>query len=154
MKTILKTTTKASVILRAFFLYIWLTVLSVLSVTDTYFSVYLLCAVIGILCLYDNYKTARICTGKSRWILRLFSGVFSFAVVLANYSLFDPLSVLQNLFEAACCLIGGYFLSQAVLLYLLDRLPFSASDSGRKAPGRVFSAVFGTIALIDLLYLF
>ena len=50
-------TNKAAVILRAILIYIWLTVLSPLSVTDTYYSVYLLCGVIGLLCLYDNYKS-------------------------------------------------------------------------------------------------
>ena len=71
-KTLLKDTTKASVILRSFFIYIWLTHLSVLSETDTYYSVYLLCGVLGILCLYDNYKTRRNCPESQMWILRGF----------------------------------------------------------------------------------
>lgn len=153
MKTLRNTTSKFSVILRAFFIYIWLTVLAELSVTDTYYSVYLLCGILGIFCLYDNYKTGRKVDGKSGWLLSFFSGVFAFAVVLANYPLFDPLKVLQNLFEAICCLAGGYFLSQSVLIYLLDRLPYSEIRSERKYPGIVFCVVFGSIALIDLLYL-
>ena len=104
MKTLIKDVSKVSVILRAFFIYIWLTVLSELSGTDTYYSVYLLCAILGILCLYDNYKSGRVCSGGNRSVLQIFSALFSFAVVLANYALFDPLSVLQNLFDAACCL--------------------------------------------------
>jgi len=154
MKTLLQSTSRVTVILRASFIYIWLTVLSELSVTDTYYSVYLVCGMFGFLCLYDNYKTGRICLSKSKWFLSIFSVVFSFAVVLANFPLFDPLTVLQNLFEAACCLLGGYFLAQSVLLYLLERLPFSAVGNGREHPGTIFFAVFGTIALIDLLYLF
>lgn len=146
--------TKASAISRAFFIYIWLTRLSVLSVTDTYYSVYLLCGMLGVFCLYDNYKTKRHCCGRQLWVLRGFSGVFSFAVVLANYSLFLPLNVLQNLFEACCCLVGGYFLAQAVLLYLLQRLPFSVEEGGKKYPAAVFLTVFCSIALVDLLYLF
>lgn len=154
MKTLITNTGKAAVILRAFLIYIWLTVLAELSVTDTYYSVYLLCAILGILCLYDNYKTKQVCSGKEKGILWIFSGLFSFSVVLANYSLFEPLSVLQNLFEAVCCLFGGFFLAEAVLIYLLKRLPFAAVGEGKKHPAAVFLTVFGSIALIDLLYLF
>ena len=154
MRTLIRDTRKGAVILRAFFLYIWLTVLAELSVTDTYYSVYLLCAVLGVFCLYDNYKTGRCCEGKQKWALRIFSAVFSASVVFANYELFEPLSVLQNVFEAGCCLAGGYFLGEAVLVYFLDRLPFVTGIDGRKYPKAVFLAVFGTIAFIDLLYLF
>ena len=139
---------------RSFFLYIWLTVLAQLSVTDTYFSVYLLCAVLGIFCLYDNYKVGRSCEGRQKWALWVFSALFSSSVVFANYQLFEPLSVLQNLFEAGCCLLGGFFLGEAVLVYLLGRLPFAAAEGGKKYPTAVFLAVFGSIACIDLLYLF
>ena len=154
MRTLIRDTRKGAVILRAFFLYIWLTVLAELSVTDTYYSVYLLCAVLGVFCLYDNYKTGRCCEGKQKWAFRIFSAVFSASVVFANYELFEPLSVLQNVFEAGCCLAGGYFLGEAVLVYFLDRLPFVTGIDGRKYPKAVFLTVFGTIAFIDLLYLF
>ena len=154
MKTILKDTSKASVILRSVFIYIWLTRLSVLSVTDTYYSVYLLCGMLGVFCLYDNYKMKRTCLGRQTWTLRVFSAIFSLAVVFANYSLFLPLTVLQNLFEAVLCLIGGYFLAQAILLYLLQRLPFSVEKGDNKYAVAVFFAVFGSIAFIDLLFLF
>ena len=154
MRILSKNTRKSAVVLRAFFLYIWLTVLAELSVTDTYYSVYLLCAVLGVFCLYDNYKTCRCCAGKQKWIIWAFSTVFSASVVFANYELFEPLSVLQNLFEAGCCMLGGFFLGESVLIYLLDRLPFVTVVGGRKYPTAVFFAVFGTIACIDLMYLF
>ena len=98
---------RIAVIVPAFFIYIWLTVLAELSVTDTYYSVYVLCGILGILCLYDNYKTGRTCTGQQNRSLSIFAALFSAAVVLANYPLFEPLTVLQNVFEAGCCLIGG-----------------------------------------------
>lgn len=145
---------KASVALRGFFIYIWLTVLSELSVTYTFYSVYLLCAVTGIFCLYDNYKTGRVCTGVHRKILGGFSFLFSFAVVLANYPLFEPILDLQNSFEAVCCLAGGFFLADSVLLYLLQRLPFPTAHREKKRPGLVFGFVFVSIVCIDLLYLF
>ena len=153
MKTLMQNTGKGAVILRAFFIYIWLTVLSELAVTDTYYSVYLLCAILGFFCLYDHYKTGRVWEGRQKWILWIFSGLFSASVVFANYLLFEPLSVLQNLFEACCCLLGGFFLGESVLLYLLDRLPFGVSK-GKTYPTPVFLVVFGSIACINLLYLF
>lgn len=154
MKQLWNVTGRGAVILRSVFIYIWLTVLAELSVTDTYYSVYLFCAAIGILCMYDNYKTGRACSGSRRGILWGFSMLFSISVVLANYALFEPLSVLQNLFEGACCLAGGFWITESVLTYLLDRLPFAAQQQDRKHPGIVFLAVFASVAIIDLLYLF
>ena len=145
---------KATVILQAFLIYAWLTVLSPLAVTDTYYTVYLLCGGLGFLCLYDNYKNKRVCSLVHRWILWIFSGWFSLAVILANYALFDPLTVIQNLFDAACCFAGGLCVAKSVLLYLLDRLPFSVERTEGKHAGAVFLFVFATVSIIDLLYLF
>ena len=145
---------KLSVIFQALLIYTWLTVLSPLSVTDTYYSVYLLCGALGLMCLYDNYKSRRCCDSKKQWILWLFSGWFSLAVVFANFSLFEPLSVLQNLFDGLCCFAGGLCVGKAVLTYLLDRLPFAIGYPDRNRAGRIFLLVFGIITLIDLMYLF
>lgn len=145
---------KLSVIFQALLIYTWLTVLSPLSVTDTYYSVYLLCGALGLMCLYDNYKSRRCCDSKKQWILWLFSGWFSLAVVFANFALFEPLSVLQNLFDGLCCFAGGLCVGKAVLTYLLDRLPFAIGYPARNRAGRVFLLVFGIITLIDLMYLF
>ena len=145
---------KLSVIFQALLIYTWLTVLSPLSVTDTYYSVYLLCGVLGLLCLYDNDKCRRSCGGEKRWTLRIFAGWFSVAVVLANFALFEPLSVLQNLFDALCCFAGGLCVGKAVLTCLLDRLPLPGENSRRIHGGTVFWLVFGFVAVIDLLYLF
>lgn len=145
---------KAVVLVQALFIYSWLTILSPLSVTDTYYSVYLLCAVGALLCLLDNYKTARACSLREMTVLAVCGILFSLAVVLANYTLFEPLSVMQNLLHLVCCLFGGAFAGYAVLLYFLKRLPFASSSREPKKPGLVFLLVFGAVACIDLLYLF
>lgn len=150
----LKVPGKAAALVQALFIYIWLTVLAPLSVTDTYFSVYLLCAMAGFLCLWDNYKTDRSCTVRESVVLSVCAILFSLAVVLANYTLFEPVTVLQNVFELGCCLLGGAFAGYSVLLFFLKRLPFAASPGVRKKPGLVFLTVFGAVACIDLLYLF
>ena len=147
-------TNKAAVILRAILIYIWLTVLSPLSVTDTYYSVYLLCGVMGLLCLYDNYKSG--CTGPAehKWVLWICSAWFSLAVTMANFAMFEPLSVLQNLFDVLCCFAGGLCVGNAVLTCMLNRLPLTTECGQRNHAGRVFLLVFVSIAAIDLLYLF
>ena len=149
-----KCSPKVLLVIQAAFLYSWLTVLSPLTLTDTYYSVYLLCAIAALFCLYDNYKSARTCSGKEKAVLLVCAGLFSAAVALANYALFEPLSVMQNLFDLFCCLAGGFFCGYAVLLYFLKRLPFSRSDREGRKPWMVFLAVFLSVAAIDLLYLF
>lgn len=154
MKTIIKDQSKIAVILQGLLIYTWLTVLSVLSVTDTYYTVYLLCGGLGLLCLYDNYKSGRVCPRQHRWTVRIFALWFSLAVVLANFALFEPLRVLQNLFDGVCVFAGGLCVGNAVLVYLLDRLPFTLGKTEGKHAGKVFFGVFLSIAAIDLLYLF
>jgi len=147
------TSAKTVVLLHAFFIYIWLTDLSVLSVTDTYYSVYLFCAVIALLCLYENYKTRRVADRKDIPLLTACASLFSLAVVMANYELFEPLSVMQNLFDLVCCLLGGFFAARAVMLYLFNRLPLQKCNGQRNRSKSVFWFVFLSVAVIDLLYL-
>lgn len=137
------------------FIYAWLTVLSPLSVTDTYYSVYLICGIAGLLCLADNYRfvSGGNVDQPNVVVLTTFAVIFSCAVALANYVLFEPLSVLQNLFDLICCLFGGASIGYQVLTCLMRRLPLKAKESQRNHPIHVFFLVFGSIAVIDLLYL-
>ena len=139
--------------LQALLVYCWLTVLSPLAVTDTYYSVYLLCAVFGILCLYDNQTSRMYCNERHRAVLGLCAVLFSGAVALANYPLFEPLSVLQNVFDLACVLGGGWVVGYQILLCLMHRLPLEGRCGVRKYPALVFGAVFAGIAAINLTYL-
>ena len=150
---LLRFSPKVCLLVQAAFLYSWLTVLSPLAGTDTYYSVYLLCGIAALSCLYDNYKTGRKCNGKEKGVLSILSALFSTAVALANYALFEPLTVIQNLFDFGCCLMGGFFAGYAVLLYLLKRLPFSSGNRKKGKPWKVFFFVFLSVAAIDLLYL-
>lgn len=147
-------TSKLSLLLQAGMIYAWLTVLAPLSETDTYYSVYLLCGLVGILCLFDNYTTLAYCQRKNKTIMAVFGGIYAGAVALANYELFEPLSVLQNLFDLGCVLSGGWVVGYHILLCMFRRLPLEASTEERKHPGRVFWLVFAAITAIDLAYLF
>lgn len=144
---------KSGMLIQAVLVYSWLTVLSPLAATDTYYSVYLLCALSGVLCLYDNQTTAYYCEKGWRPTLGFFALLFSGAVALANYELFEPLSVLQNLFDLACVLAGGWVIGYQILLCLIRRLPLEGGKQNRKHPGMVFATVFGCVALINLSYL-
>lgn len=134
--------------------YSWLTVLSQLSGTDTYYSVYLLCGVAGLLCLCDNAFHSPSLPRKQNVTLALFAALFSGAVALANYSLFSPLSILQNCFDLACTLLGGWVVGYHILLWMLRRLPLAPDAGTRKHPKGFFWGVFLSVAAIDLGYLF
>ena len=126
-------------------IYAWLTVL---TGTDSYYSVYLLCGSFGMICLW-NHRPGRV--GSAQW---LGGALFSLAVAAANYPLYTPLSVLQNLFNIALLLAGGFVVGIQVLTWMADRLPLDSAPGVRRRPGRVFALCFTVVAVIDLGYLF
>lgn len=114
---------KGKLILSFLLVFAWLTVLSPLAVTDTYYSVYLLCALAGLLCRWEQFRNSLECPqGHKKWLLG-FSALFSLAVVLGNYELFEPLSVLENLLDWALCLAGGMCVGYPILLWMDTRIP-------------------------------
>lgn len=131
---------------QAVLIYVWLTDLSPLSVTDTYYSVYLLCGVAALVCLWDNRGHPG--GGKAAAV---FAGLFSAAVVLANYGLYEPFSM-QNKLNTVMDLLGGFCVGYQILTFLLRRLP--RKTAVRNRPGRVFFGVFCAVVLIDFGYLF
>ncbi len=147
---------RTGVFLQAGMIYAWLVNL---TQTDSYYSVYLLCAIAGVLCLCDNYKTKPEITSpwSGRWA-NLLAGAFSLAVVLANYPLFQPITALMSLFNACCTLSGGFFVGYHVLLCAANRFPLSygkvASSGRRLYPIRFFLLCFASISAFFLLYLF
>ena len=152
MKNLFSLPPAGKLALQAILAYGWLTVLSPLAVSDTYYSVYLLCGVFGLLCLLDNHRAG--VPQQGRRTAAFFGAVFACAVALANYALFEPLSVLQNLFDLVCVFLGGWVVGDQILLAMLRRLPLSRKCGNRKHPNRVFWVVFASIGVIDLTYLF
>jgi len=133
------------------FIYCWL---SNLQKTDSRMSVYLLCAVIGVLCLCDNYRQRISLSRRNAVWLGIFAGLFSFATLLANYALFEPIAAVLSLFNGGCSFLGGFSIGYNVLLWMMHRLPLEANAPNRLHPGRVFALVVLSIGAIDLLYLF
>ena len=145
---------KGKLIISFLLAFAWLTALSPLSATDTYYSVYLLCGLAGMLCMWEQFRNPRECPqGHKKWLLG-FSALFSLAVVLGNYELFEPLSVLENLLDWALCLAGGVCVGYPIVLWMDTRIPRQTRISRREHPGRVFWGTFLAVAAVDLAYLF
>ena len=136
-----------SIAAQALLIYVWLTDLSALAGTDTYYSVYLLLGVAALLCLWDNRKG-----GKSRPALWCLAGLFSVAVVLGNHEIYEPAS-LQNRLNIVMDLLGGFCVGYQILFCMLRRLPLRTDAGERKHPQWVFWGVFAAVALIDLGFL-
>lgn len=136
-----------SIAAQALLIYVWLTDLSALAGTDTYYSVYLLLGVAALLCLWDNRKG-----GKSRPALWCLAGLFSVAVVLGNHEIYEPAS-LQNRLNIVMDLLGGFCVGYQILFCMLRRLPLRRDAGERKHPQWVFWGVFAAVALIDLGFL-
>lgn len=133
--------------IQALLIYVWLTDLSALAGTDTYYSVYLLCVVASLLCLWDNRKG-----GKTHPALWIFAGLFSLAVVLGNHEIYEPASM-QNRLNFCMDLLGGFCVGYQILRCMLRRLPLRGVTGARNHPKRVFWGVFAAVAVIDLGYL-
>ena len=136
-------------------IFAWLTNL---MGTDSFHNVYILCAVLGVMCLADNVQQGRRGKDGPRVGMALLAAGFSAATVVANYPLFQPVLALTNLFKAGCALLGGFVLGYHVLLCGVNRLPVrgdaTASTTKRNHPVRFFLICFGAIGGFFLLYLF
>ena len=153
------------------FIGIWI---ANLKYTDSYFSVYALCCVAAVIGLWERYTYSEIPLATSRGTeiaVMILSAFFSLAVVLANHNIFHRLrdmsdismetNEFMNKFDAVCTWVGGVFVGSNILSYLLRHFPSEISSdytsrkvSERNKPGRFFSCVFGSICLINLIYLF
>lgn len=95
---------RLQIFLQGVFIYAWLVNL---SGTDSYFSIYILCAVVGLFCMCDNYKHRTGVSMRRLICVLIFAGFFSLATLLANYPLFEPATALISLFNMVCSFIGG-----------------------------------------------
>lgn len=137
---------------QALFIYTWL---SNLTGTDSFLTVYLLCALTGVLCLWDNAREAVSVPAWVRVLTYILSGLFGAAVVLANYPLFEPVTAMLSLFNMACSFAGGYFVASNILLCAIRRLPLENTDTQeRNHAVRMFLLSTCAVAAVFLLYLF
>lgn len=144
---------KSWVVIQALFLYTWLVNL---KNTDSFYSVYLLCAAAGALCLCDNARNQTSLSRGNRILVYILAGMFAIATTLANYPLFEPVTALLNTANVCCCLIGGFIIGYHVLVCVIRRFPLDAA--GMRAEGKhaclFYIACFGFLAAVYLAYLF
>ena len=150
MKISLRTYEKPLVFFQSIFIYTWL---ANLAKTDSYQSVYILCALAGLLCICENYRRKPDVSRGSLTGLAVMAALFALATLLANYTLFEPITALLSMMNALCGFVGGFSVAFNILLWMLTRLPLQSEKAERKHPVRVFLLVFGSIAVIDLMYL-
>lgn len=137
-----------------FLIYSWLTNL---QGTDSYYSVYLLCAFGSLLAFLDNHRKCYTITKKEHICLGGFSILFSLAVILANYYLHDITVELRNLyrtFDVILALLGGTVAMWNILLWFGKNTPLSNAVEDRNHSTKFFLITFLSILAIDLLYLF
>lgn len=132
---------------QALLIYIWLTDLSAVAGTDTYYSAYLLCGVAALLCLWDNRKG-----GKTHPAVGVFAGLFALAATLGNHEIYEPAS-LQNRLNFVMDLLGGFCVGYQILQCMLRRLPLRVDAGERKHPQWVFWGAFVLVAAADFGFL-
>ena len=131
--------------------YIWLINLLPLTETNTYYSVYILCALGSLACLWDLFRESfSVSRKKLLWIV-FFAFLFSMAVVLANYEMF---LVQRQMVTLMLTLLGGFGVAFSILLWMYVRLPAERNLPRREHPVRFFLLCFLAIAAIYLSYLF
>ncbi len=119
--------------------------------TDSFYSVYILCALFGVFCLVKNQGSAPV-SKKANIFLYFCSCFFAIAVALANYKLFFEI---QNIVNLPFILLGGFCLAYNILRFLCARAkePKNEPDSPKK-PWLFFLIVFCATTALNLLYLF
>lgn len=147
--------------LQMVFVMCWM---SILADTDSIHVVYSFCGIASILAMYDLHRSGATESRRFSIPCGLMAVVFSFVVCLANYAVFqqvrDPVMVsaatnkMQNLLNLGFCMIGGFCVAYPILMAFLVKFPLLlSSEEERKHPGKLFWFAFGSIVLIDLVYL-
>lgn len=142
-----------SVLVPFLFVHMWL---SNSAGTDSFPNVYVLCALLGGLCIFDNYRHSVNFTRKVNAAMNGLAVLFACATVAANYFLYEPIYSVLSWFNIGCSFAGGYFLAYHVLLCGYRRLPLTANTGKgkRNHPAVFFLICWAAIAVVFLLYLF
>lgn len=140
--------------MQLFLVYSWL---ANLAGTNSFYSVYVLCALAGSYFMLQNgQKEYKLSNREKGWLL-MFSSLFSIAVMMENYDQFMPLNNFHIQFKIVCSFLGGLLIAWNILASLLAgrlRPGDMEKDSRKGREWGVFAFVFLTVSLIDLLYLF
>ena len=134
---------------------VYLTQLLVLFETDCYYTVHLLCGVMGIVSLTAmRFKDGFQVTLRQNIGLLVGAVLFSGACMLANYQYFLSLNPGQKFIEAVIWLFGGICVGYSILRYMFAYTPEKDKSVKSVRAGIVFLSVFVLIAIVDLTFLF
>lgn len=136
--------------------------------TDSYFSVYALCAALAILSLWDNYLNKRSLRKLPLALNLILASLLSLAATLANYPIFQRLRNMEeislktnhflNFFEAVLTFVCGIVVFYQIFVCVCSYFPVMEEDENKltsgRYPGRVFLGSFLIYLGIFLIYLF
>ena len=137
-------------IIELLLIFFWL---FVLRRTDSIFEVYIILAIIAVICrtVFVRKKESVVAS----WPDRIYSALFSFMICAANYRIFSVGGVKGVLF-ALIAFVGGYICARYIIAWcrtFASRFMFKKYEY-KMRPRTVFLLVFGAIAVINLLILF
>lgn len=99
---------KAANVVQLALIYGWLSLLAPLADTDTSYSIYILVAVLAVVCRGKSETPGQLdWNGKKNRVVLVLAAFLSLAVVLANYALLEPWSALQSKVSALVLFAGG-----------------------------------------------
>lgn len=139
----LKKNPRTFIALQLSFLYMWIVNL---QHTNAYLSVYLLIAVLACAAMFSNSASPDTDSGKTKTRIAIFAAIFSGAIVLANYTLFEPWTALLSLFNAGCTFLGGWFAFRHILSFAVRRYPMPVRSEDRLHPGIIYWGAFAITA--------
>lgn len=134
-------------------IYGWLSILAPQVAGNTYYSVYVLCALVALASARSFAERPR-WDRKTTWVTLGLSCLLSALVALANYDLLEGQGIVQTLATLGVLLMGGVCVAWPITGWLVTFLPRPAVPRSGKSAGRVFALCFCGIALVELGYLF
>ena len=131
-------------------LFFWL---MALKNTDSYFSVYVLVAGMGIVALWTRKKSLGVYSGRDLACAGIVAFIISFAVFLANYQCYIAFPGFTRLLSELTIFAGGMIAGANVVLFFIDR-PNDGTRERRTAHVRsVFLGCFAVLLVEYMSYL-
>lgn len=151
---------KWSLLGQGLFVYVWMTVL---KDSDSRVGIYVLCAMAAVLILFDRYRSLdRIGVDREKGSVsvEILSGLFSLAVLLANYPIFlevrdatrvdSDSNAMVNAVRCCAVFIGGFFVGRNIISCVLAHFPreVSGENRTREKARKVFWGAFLVLVFV------
>lgn len=136
-----------------------------LALTDAYVSVYALCTAIAVIAISYNFQHQTFVTGKRELPIFVLSALFSLSVVLANYPLFQMVrpsesvsastNAFFNIYNGISTFLGGLVVGYHTQVLILNRFSkYQPMPDNNTKPKMVFFGLFCLFLAQYLVYLF